>query len=110
MSDRARVNIFISADLKSWYKEKAKEAGLSMSAMMGFVLQEYRDTKQRKADVYDWFDGDEKEHIEKVVNKVFEKAIEKKNEEMVKKFIDENGMEEIEKMIKAEEMEEKAKK
>lgn len=87
MSDRARVNIFISEELKAWYKKRAKETGLSMSAMMAFVLQEYKDTKDREEKVYGWFDHKEREDIGKVVRKVIDKVIEKKEEELVEQLV-----------------------
>lgn len=41
----ARVNIFMSKELKQWYKDKSKETGISMSAFMAIALSEYKDQK-----------------------------------------------------------------
>lgn len=42
----ARVNIFMSKDLKQWYKDRSSDTGISMSSMMAIALSEYKDQKE----------------------------------------------------------------
>ncbi len=37
-----RMSIDVPDDLMSWYKEAAKEKGISMSAMVKWILAEFR--------------------------------------------------------------------
>jgi hypothetical protein len=44
---KVRVNITISEDLNSWYKDQAGEMGMAISGLMCLALAQYRD--QNKA-------------------------------------------------------------
>lgn len=46
MSDTVRVNINVSPELYEFYKEQAKRAGVSMSAMMSVALLHFKDAQQ----------------------------------------------------------------
>ena len=41
-----RVTIFISAEMKEWYKIEASKMGLSMSALMATALYQHREQKE----------------------------------------------------------------
>ncbi|OBZ12904.1 hypothetical protein A8L34_29650 [Bacillus sp. FJAT-27264] len=43
MSETVRVNISVSSELHTYYKEQAERAGVSMSAYMAIALQKYMD-------------------------------------------------------------------
>ncbi|MDF1586082.1 hypothetical protein [Marinimicrococcus flavescens] len=43
MSETVRVNISVSSELHTYYKEQAERAGVSMSAYMAFALLKYMD-------------------------------------------------------------------
>lgn len=43
-----RLNISASEDVREWYKVKAEEHGMSMSALMSFVLTQYKKNEEQK--------------------------------------------------------------
>lgn len=44
MSETIRVNISVSPELHTFFKEQARRAGVSMSAMMSVALLQYKDS------------------------------------------------------------------
>ena len=56
--DLSRVNIFLNADVKQWYKEKAATMGVSMSALMAMSLYQYKEQKEMlvKMNSQEWSD------------------------------------------------------
>lgn len=45
MAETVRVNINISPELHTYYKEQAERAGVSMSAYMALALLDYKDRR-----------------------------------------------------------------
>jgi len=97
MADKARVNIFVSKEVKDWYKEKASEAGMSMSSLMAFALKRYKEEKQREDEVYNWFDEKEKETLDEVARKVLDKVFKKMSQEIFEEVKNSGDLDEIEK-------------
>jgi len=56
--DLSRVNIFLNADVKQWYKEQAATMGVSMSALMAMSLYQYKEQKEMLVKMYsqEWSD------------------------------------------------------
>ena len=56
--DLSRVNIFLNADVKQWYKEQAASMGVSMSALMAMSLYQYKEQKEMlvKMNSQEWSD------------------------------------------------------
>lgn len=43
-----KVNFTTNDDLKEWYKVEAEKMGISMSALMSFVLSQYKKTEESR--------------------------------------------------------------
>lgn len=97
LADKARVNIFISKEVKEWFKDKSSDAGISMSALMAFVLKKYKEEQEREEEVYNWFNEKEKETLDKVARKVFDKVFDKMSQEIFEEVKNSGDLEEIEK-------------
>lgn len=41
-----KISMNINEDLKNWYEEKAKETGISRTALMSMALTNYMDSKK----------------------------------------------------------------
>ena len=56
--DLSRVNIFLNADIKQWYKEQAANMGVSMSALMAMSLYQFKEQKEMlvKMNSQEWTD------------------------------------------------------
>lgn len=56
--DLSRVNIFLNADIKQWYKEQAANMGVSMSALMAMSLYQFKEQKEMlvKMNSQEWID------------------------------------------------------
>lgn len=41
-----RVNIFVNVKVKEWYQKRARDYGMSMSALMSMAMTEWKEQKE----------------------------------------------------------------